>query len=169
MKSLIAILLALHLLPIVLSAQEGVAVVKFEDFEPRLHRQSDSVYLVNFWASWCMPCRQEMPAIQQLSKDFYGRPLKVLLVSLDFPAKLVLTLYPYLKTVNNQYEVVVLNSPDFNSWIEKVDSSWSGAIPATLIYSSYKRQFFEKSFSHDELHAILQEHITNVELKTTQQ
>ena len=49
--------------------------------------------------------------------------------------------------------MVLLNDPDANSWINKVDPTWSGAIPATVIYKKEKRQFYEKAFTYEELEA----------------
>src|SRR5690554_3541343 len=58
----------------------------------------------------------------------------------------------YLTTTNNiKSKVVVLNDMDSNSWIPKVDESWSGAIPATLIFNNQTRKFFEKPFTYKEL------------------
>jgi len=54
----------------------------------RVHRLSDyrgRVVLVNFWATWCEPCRDEMPSIQRLEQKLAGRPFTVLAVNLDEP------------------------------------------------------------------------------------
>ncbi|MNS33235.1 hypothetical protein D3C72_653440 [compost metagenome] len=60
-------------------------------------------------------------------------------------------LLPFVKEHNLKSEVLLLNDPDANTWINKVDSTWSGAIPATIIYKGDKRRFYEKSFSFEEL------------------
>ena len=72
-------------------------------------------------------------------------------MSIDFPKMAETKLLPFIKTHNLKSEVLLLNDPDANNWINKVDSTWSGAIPATLIYKGNKRRFYEKSFSFDEL------------------
>ena len=66
-------------------------------------------------------------------------------------------LIPFIKNKNLQSEVVVLDDPDQNSWIPKIDKDWSGAIPATLIYSRNKRKFYEQTFTYDMLNKELQE------------
>ena len=55
------------------------------DLEGRQHRLEDyrgKVVLVNFWATWCEPCREEMPAMQKLRAALAGRPFEVLAVNL---------------------------------------------------------------------------------------
>lgn len=58
------------------------------DLQGRRHQLSDyrgRVVLVNFWATWCGPCRDEMPSIQRLQQKLAGRPFAVLAVNLDEP------------------------------------------------------------------------------------
>jgi thiol-disulfide isomerase/thioredoxin len=50
-----------------------------------LARYHGKVVLVNFWATWCEPCRDEMPSIQKLREKLGGQPFAVLAVNLDEP------------------------------------------------------------------------------------
>src|SRR5262245_19818474 len=62
--------------------------LELKDLEGRQHRLSDyrgKVVLINFWATWCGPCRDEMPSIQELKNKLAGRPFVVLAVNLDEP------------------------------------------------------------------------------------
>jgi thiol-disulfide isomerase/thioredoxin len=59
-----------------------------KDIEGRAHALTDyrgKVVLVNFWATWCEPCRQEMPSMQRLSEKLVGKPFVVLAVNVDEP------------------------------------------------------------------------------------
>ncbi|MGZ5089900.1 MAG: TlpA family protein disulfide reductase [Burkholderiales bacterium] len=59
-----------------------------KDLEGRAHDLAayrGKVVLVNFWATWCEPCRQEMPSIQRLSEKLAGKPFVVLAVNVDEP------------------------------------------------------------------------------------
>jgi thiol-disulfide isomerase/thioredoxin len=134
---------------------KNVRVLNFDQLEPYLHRTDDSVYLVNFWATWCLPCRQEMPAIQAVEKKYSGARFKVLLVSLDFPGQLEKSLIPYLESNKIRSEVVLLHDPDQNRWIDLVDRSWSGEIPYSLIYGKDFRESYSGAFNYEKLDTII--------------
>ena len=123
----------------------------FGGVEKYLNVKDDKVYVVNFWATWCAPCVKELPYFEQLGANYKSDRVEVILVSLDFPRHYDSKLKPFLAENNLQSKIVVLNDVDCNSWIPKVDENWSGAIPATLIYSKNKRQFYEQSFNYNEL------------------
>lgn len=134
---------------------QNIATYDFDSFEHRLKVENDSVYFINFWATWCVPCVKEMPAIQQIEEKYKDAPLKILLVSLDDPSRIETGLLPFIDKYNIKSEVVILDDPDFNSWIDKVDESWGGGIPASLIYSPKSRNFYEQSFHFKELDTII--------------
>ena len=131
--------------------QVSVKSYNFSGLENLLKKQNDTTYVVNFWATWCVPCVEELPNFEKLNADYKDKKVKVILVSIDFPKMVESNLLPFIKKHELKSEVVHLNDPDANSWINKVDSTWSGAIPATVIYKKDKRNFYEKSFTFEEL------------------
>jgi thiol-disulfide isomerase/thioredoxin len=133
-------------------AQEtSVPVFNFNEFEKTLHNTSDTVFVINFWATWCAPCRKELPEFQKIHTDFIGNQVKVLLVSLDFVNQANKALITYLSSNNITAPVILLNEPDANAWIDKVSPLWSGAIPATLIYRKDKRLFYEQVLTYQDI------------------
>ncbi|HEX7410564.1 MAG TPA: TlpA family protein disulfide reductase [Bacteroidales bacterium] len=132
-----------------------VRTLNFDQLEPLLHRINDTVYLVNFWATWCGPCRAEMPAIKKVGEKYKASKFKVLLVSLDFPTQLNERLLPYIRTNHLKSEVVLLDDPNQNRWIDKVDPKWSGDLPFTLIYGRNFRETYARSFEFHELDSII--------------
>ncbi len=134
-------------------------MLTFNDFEPHLHLQNDTTYLVNFWATWCTPCVEELPAFERIGEEYRHHMVKVLLVSLDFPGQIESRLVPFLEQNEIQSEVLVLNDPDANKWIDRVDLSWSGSVPATLIYHGSDRTFHEGAYQYDELKQIVEQKI----------
>jgi len=76
-----------------LQAWEGpTPALALPDLQGRVHRLADyrgRVVLVNFWATWCAPCREEMPSIQRLRRSLEGQPFEVLAVNLGEPASRV--------------------------------------------------------------------------------
>ncbi|MBI1221537.1 MAG: redoxin domain-containing protein [Bacteroidetes bacterium] len=124
----------------------------FEDFQPYLHQTSDTLYVVNFWATWCKPCVKELPYFDQLASKYPDQKIKVILVSLDFSENLKEQVLPFLEKIQIQSQVLILDDPNTTAWIEKVDSSWSGAIPSTVFYSKDFREFHEGDFTEETLH-----------------
>jgi len=119
---------------------------QFDDLAHIFKQQSDTTYIINFWATWCKPCVEELPYFETLTKKYKNSPVKVILVSLDFKKQLVKKLLPFIKKHQLQSEVLVLTDPDANTWVDKVDPAWSGAIPVTLIYKQEQRAFYEEAF-----------------------
>ncbi len=132
-------------------ASDDLEVYDYIGLEPLLNKSDDKTYVVNFWATWCAPCIKELPYFERINRDYSEKNVEVLLISLDFPRQYEKKLKPYIKDNNLKSRVVALNDPDMNNWIPKVDDNWTGSIPATIIYNKNNRQFYEKSFTYEEL------------------
>jgi thiol-disulfide isomerase/thioredoxin len=137
-----------------LSAQE-VDIIKKNQLDRLLSpsAQNDTTYVINFWATWCKPCVKELPYFERVNREEGGNKVKVVLVSLDFKRNLDTHLKSFLNKNKIASTVVLLDEPDYNSWINDVSPDWSGAIPATVFIngSKGKREFHEKEFTYDEL------------------
>ncbi len=137
-----------------ISAQ--VPVIKLPELQKLLNSKSDTTYVVNFWATWCKPCVAELPHFEKLNAESKDKKIKVILVSLDFKRDLNSRLKPFVEKNNLKSTVVLLDEPDYNSWIDKIDASWSGAIPATLVIKNNRKKFYEREFhSYDDLEKTL--------------
>lgn len=123
----------------------------FKELEPLLNKQNDTTYVVNFWATWCKPCVKEIPYFEKINDKYASKKVKVLLVSLDFPRQIETKLIPFIKKRQIKSEIVLLDDPDANGWIPKVNKDWSGAIPATILYNNTERVFYERSFTYKEI------------------
>lgn len=137
----------------------NIPVYNFKGLEPILNRSNDTVYVYNFWATWCIPCVEELPAflkfdstMRLLPKESFGQPVRVMLVSIDMKSQLKSKLIPFLKTRNITAPVVVLSDPDANVWIDKIDKNWGGTIPATLFVYKGQKTFHEGQLTYDELY-----------------
>lgn len=142
---------------VVNSENEALEIYDFNGFEHFLNRKDDKVHVVNFWATWCAPCIKEMPYFEKLNANYKDKNVEVLLVSLDFPFQYEKKLKPFIKERNLQSRVVALDDPDMNTWMPKVDEAWTGAIPITIIYNKDKRQFYERSFTYEQLETELKQ------------
>jgi len=131
--------------------ERPIAALSFSELEPLFQKQNDTTYVINFWATWCKPCVKELPYFEKVNATASEEKIKVILVSLDFPEKLETQVMPFITKNNIQSEVILLADDNANEWIPKVDTTWSGAIPATLIYKADKRVFVEGSMTQADI------------------
>ncbi len=151
--------------------QEGIAkenntttevkfpIYDFDGLEPMLHKDDGKTYIINFWATWCKPCIEEMPYFERVYAEQKDNNVEVILVSLDMPNMWKTQLEPYVENKEIQSKVVILDDPKQNDWISKVSEKWGGAIPATLIYNKDNRTFYERGFTYEELNKELNKFI----------
>jgi thiol-disulfide isomerase/thioredoxin len=129
---------------------------KFSDLEPLFRLNNDTTYVINFWATWCKPCIEELPYLEQINEKYKDTKVRVILCSLDFPDKIESRLIPFVEKKKLRSKVVVLLDGKFNDWIDKVSEEWSGAIPVTYIYRGDQVQFINESFeSYDDLESAI--------------
>ena len=133
----------------------SIPVYDFNGLEYFLNRNDDTTYVLNFWASWCKPCIEEMPSFESLEQNFKNQKVRIILVSLDFKDRAKEDLIPFIIAQKIKSEVILLNAPDANAWIDKVNPEWTGSIPATLIYNQKQRKFVEGSFDPEELNNLV--------------
>jgi len=130
---------------------DDIPVVDYEGLRPWLEKHNDTTYIINFWATWCAPCIKELPYFQEIHNKYIDQKIKVVLVSLDFERQIESRLVPFINKNNITPKVIVLNDPHSNIWIDNISPEWSGGLPATLFYNRFKRLFFEKEFTYDEI------------------
>ncbi|MEM9824369.1 MAG: TlpA disulfide reductase family protein [Bacteroidota bacterium] len=142
--------------PVEKVAQAKVPIYNYAQLAPIFEQKSDTTYVINFWATWCKPCVEELPYFVELHEKYKTDKFKLIFVSLDFPKQIEKKLIPFLEKHQLPGEMMVLDDPDSNTWINAVDPQWSGAIPATVVYNAQKRSFHEQSFENfGELDAIV--------------
>lgn len=135
-----------------------VVFEKYDQLHPWLHRQNDTTYVVNFWATWCKPCVAELPWFEKLHDQMHNQPVQVLLVSMDFPKQYQSRLLPFIHERKLKPPVIALADMDYNSWIDKVSTEWDGAIPFTVIYRNDQRVFkIGELDSYEELESLVKE------------
>jgi thiol-disulfide isomerase/thioredoxin len=116
------------------AASEPVKLVKPEQYRSRVvAAKRGRVVLVNFWATWCDPCREEMPALVAAAKGFSSKDLAVALVSID-TLKKTPDVQRFLASQKIPFVCWQAKSPDQQRFINAVDRTWSGAVPYTLVY-----------------------------------
>jgi thiol-disulfide isomerase/thioredoxin len=109
--------------------------------EERIEKAGDATLVINFWATWCKPCIEELPCFEELRNRYADQNVQVILVSLDFKSQLEKKFIPFLRERQFKSEVVLFADQDANNWIPRVNEEWDGAIPATVIIKGKKRNF----------------------------
>jgi len=137
------------------SLAQEVIVVKFDHILEILKNDTDKVLVLNFWATWCAPCVKELPAFEAINGK---EEIEVILVSLDFEDQ-VKKVRKFIEKREIKSKVILLDEIDYNSWIDRVDNTWSGAIPATVIIAPHatRKKFIEGELYSDELDKVLQQ------------
>jgi thiol-disulfide isomerase/thioredoxin len=121
-----------------LSAQK-IEYIKIPELEKILNNTDNKLYVINFWATWCAPCVAELPAFEKVSGNYDKSRVRFILISLDFPGQADKQLIPFLKKNKITMEVALMMETDSNLWIDKVDPSWEGNIPATIFLNNRKK------------------------------
>lgn len=139
--------------PLKIYEKDGVLLhsYDFDGLQHFLQHENDTTYIVNFWATWCKPCVEELPYFQEFYEKNKNSKLQLYLVSLDFPKMVESGVIPFITKNQLTPKVIHLNDPDANRWIPLVNEDWTGAIPATVIYNRSNRAFYEKAFTLEEL------------------
>jgi len=138
-------------------SQQVSAVYKITDLLKRIEQNNDTVYVLNFWATWCVPCVKELPEIDSFAIRHKNENVKVILVSLDFKDELDKKVNPFLKKNGYKTECVLLDEVNGNDFIDKIDKRWTGSIPATYFTTNKRRKtaFIENKIGKTELEAML--------------
>ncbi|TVP52767.1 MAG: TlpA family protein disulfide reductase [Mongoliibacter sp.] len=135
--------------------EDNFKIISFPEFEQLTSQNSDKIRVFNFWATWCAPCVKEMPYFQKVQAE--DSSLDLIFISMDDGRKPE-RVTSFMEKRNISAPVYLLNDVDYNKWIDKVDPSWSGAIPATLfIKPDGSRSFHEGEVTEEELKSMIQQ------------
>ena len=137
---------------------QDVKKIKITDLEKTI-AESKTPLIVNFWATFCKPCLEEIPYFQEAVKNHKAEGLKLILVSLDLEEMFPKAIKTFASKRRITAPIQWLDEYNADYFCPKVDSAWSGAIPATLFINnktSY-RAFFEEQLSSEKLETVINE------------
>ncbi len=138
---------------------QGIPAVRMTEVVNYYSRGIDSVYVINFWATFCKPCVAEIPHLQAVTQRYSESKVKLLLVSLDLPAYYPTMIEKFAKANQFYANIQWLNETDADYFCPKIDKRWSGSIPATLIVNEKKgyKKFIEAEMTAAEFEKELQQ------------
>lgn len=120
----------------VIDAESLTSVLRRDAADPR-------PLLVNFWATWCDPCREEFPDLVKIDRQYRRKGLDFIAVSLDDLADIKTEVPRFLRQMRATMPAYLLNVPDPEMAINAVDKQWSGALPATFLYNAEGKVVFK--------------------------
>ncbi|HAF15628.1 MAG TPA: hypothetical protein DCK93_12130 [Blastocatellia bacterium] len=132
--------------------------INADELQGLLKRDGAHPLLVNYWATWCDPCRDEFPDLVKIDEQYRPRGLDFIAVTLDDLVDINTEVPKFLRTMNAKMPVYLLNVPDPEPAINAVDREWGGALPATFLYNA-KGEVVYKHFGRvkaDELRAAIE-------------
>jgi thiol-disulfide isomerase/thioredoxin len=141
------------------SFAQKAEIIKLDKLQKIINQKSDKIQIINFWATWCAPCVKELPLFEKLNAEA-KEGIAITLVSMDLdldpnPEKV----YKFINRKNLQSEVLLLDEKHPDSWINKIEKDWSGALPATIVINQKtgQRKFIEKELHEGDLEKLISE------------
>jgi len=130
-----------------------------------VRRNTRAVTLVNVWATWCAPCREEFPDLMRVARENESKGLSLMLVSADFEDQMSGAKSFLAK--NGASFPSYLKTGDDMAFIEALSHKWSGALPATFLFdrAGHLIDFWEGRAPYDDMsrrvtHALQVAHAT---------
>jgi thiol-disulfide isomerase/thioredoxin len=140
------------------SKSQEIRKIKITDLATYIER-TDHPMIVNFWATYCVPCMEEMPALINITEMYKRDGVELLLVSLDMPKSFPDKISKFAKERGLPAGILWLEETNADYFCPKVDTQWSGAIPATLFinHKTGYRKFFEQQLSAAQIQNLFSE------------
>ncbi len=125
---------------------------KVQDLEAAI-KNADKPTIINFWATFCKPCMEELPYFQETAKKYDSAGVQLILVSLDLPQAYPKKISAFAAKNKIKAPIAFLDETNADLFCPRVDPNWSGAIPASLFINNktgYKK-FFEDQLSKEQV------------------
>lgn len=152
MKAIKIILVCVFLFSGVPVFTQEIKSIKITELEKTI-AESKTPLIINFWATWCKPCIEEIPYFQAEVAQHKSDSIQLVLVSLDMKEMYPKGLSSFVKRRKINATVVFLDETNADYFCPKVDAKWSGVIPASLFINNKTgyRKFVEDQLSEEEL------------------
>jgi thiol-disulfide isomerase/thioredoxin len=113
-----------------------VSAIDTEALKTMVTAQRERPLLINFWATWCDPCREEFPDLVKIDAEYRPHALDFVTISLDDFSDIKTSVPKFLGSMKAKMPAYLLNVPDPEPAIDLVDEGWSGSLPATFLYNA---------------------------------
>jgi peroxiredoxin len=141
------------------SAQAAPKIVpaRLETVQAAIRKPGARAVVVNVWATWCEPCREEMPDLVRAYRAHKQDGLRLVLVSADDEDGRA-EAEKFLAAQGVDFDSFLKVGDDM-TFINGIDPRWTGALPATFVFDERGRvvQFWPRQITHQELTSKLTE------------
>lgn len=134
MYNLLKYITLIFLLSSISFSQDNIKLLDKPGFENLISQRSDKVLLLNVWATWCVPCREEFPDLIKLNNLYKGK-VDIVGISVDYPDEINSKIKPFADKLKVNFNLFVNGLGNDEALINFLDKDWSGTLPATFIYS----------------------------------
>jgi thiol-disulfide isomerase/thioredoxin len=117
-----------------------VSEITIDELNDIIKTREGKVLLINIWATWCVPCKEEFPDLIKIA-DKYGEQIELIGISIDFTDEVESKIIPFLSELQPNFDNYVNIENDAEKFINNLNPKWSGAIPASFFYDSDGKQF----------------------------
>ena len=103
-----------------------------------IRQDSGNTVLVNAWATWCKPCKEELPALLKLAENYEKRNFKLILISGDDVEDLESVVQPALQKTGVAFPTYIMNDSTQEAFISTMNPAWEGAfaLPTSCLYDT---------------------------------
>ncbi len=131
---------------------QQIKKIKIADLENYIEK-SDHPIIINFWATYCSPCVEEIPYFEKMVAANKDEKVELLLISLDIPSFYPTKISSFVKEKNYASSVWWLNETNADYFCAIIDKQWSGGIPSTLFVNNktHYRKFFERQLTEPQV------------------
>src|SRR5918996_1601318 len=132
-----------------------VNAIDLEALKGLITQPREHPLLINFWATYCDPCREEFPDLVKIDRDYRPRALEFITISLDDVTDIKTSVPKFLASMKATMPAYLLDVPDPEPAIDLVDPRWQGSLPATFLYNEKGEMVYSKigRVTPDELRA----------------
>lgn len=141
------------------SFNQKIEIGNYESISKTFNKNNDTLYVVNFWATWCSPCIEEMPNFTKANDKFKNDKFKMILISLDHVEDFDTKMKPYLKNHSITVDTYLLYESE-KSWMSLLNKQWDGKIPVTAFYKNGKQiGFIPNTLNFETLDQIIKHNL----------
>ena len=144
-----------------LEINQKIEIGKHESVFENFQKNNDTLYVVNFWATWCAPCVEEMPHFTAANEKFKTEKFTMVLISLDRSKDFETKMKPFIVENNIKADVYLLDdNARMNTWIPLINKQWDGQIPITVFYKNGKQiGFVPNTLNQETLEKIIKQNL----------